>query len=78
MLADAPLFGTGRGRRPYRRCFLVTATDFANPAVTIARALTDMFSGIRPSDIPGFIAAEGAGTAAAVVMFRWLLPNAMR
>jgi len=46
--------------------------------VTIARALTDTFSGIRPSDIPGFIAAEGAGTAAAVVMFRWLLPNAMR
>ena len=54
--------------------FWFTPTDFANPAVTLARALTDTFSGIRPSDVPGFIIAEIAGAAAAVVMFRWLLP----
>jgi glycerol uptake facilitator-like aquaporin len=41
--------------------FWFTATDFANPAVTIARALTDTFAGIRPSDVPGFIIAETVG-----------------
>ena len=55
--------------------FWFTPTDFANPAVTLARALTDSFSGIRPSDVPGFIVAEMAGAAAAVAMFRWLLPQ---
>jgi glycerol uptake facilitator-like aquaporin len=54
--------------------FWFTPTDFANPAVTLARALTDTFSGIRPSDVPGFIVAEMAGAVAAVIMFRWLLP----
>ncbi len=56
--------------------FWFTATDFANPAVTIARALTDTFSGIRPSDVAGFLAAEAAGALAAIVVFRWLLPDA--
>lgn len=55
--------------------FWFTATDFANPAVTLARALTDTFSGIRPSDVAGFIAAEAAGAAAAIAVFRWLLPG---
>ena len=55
--------------------FWFTPTDFANPAVTLARALTDTFSGIRPSDVPGFIVAETAGAVAAVVLCRWLLPN---
>jgi glycerol uptake facilitator-like aquaporin len=55
--------------------FWFTATDFANPAVTLARAFTDTFSGIRPSDVPGFIGAEFAGATAAVIMFRWLLRN---
>jgi glycerol uptake facilitator-like aquaporin len=55
--------------------FWFTPTDFANPAVTLARALTDTFSGIRPLDVPGFIIAEIAGAVAAVVLFRWLLPN---
>jgi len=41
--------------------FWFTPTDFANPAVTLARALTDTFAGIRPSDVPGFIVAEIAG-----------------
>jgi glycerol uptake facilitator-like aquaporin len=54
--------------------FCFTATDFANPAVTIARALTDSFAGIRPQDIAGFIAAEMLGAAVAIVVFRWLLP----
>jgi glycerol uptake facilitator-like aquaporin len=53
--------------------FWFTPTDFANPAVTVARALTDSFSGIQPLDVPGFIAAEFAGVAAAVALFRWLL-----
>ena len=43
--------------------------------MTLARALTDTFSGIRPADIPGFITAETAGAVAAVIMFRWLLPD---
>jgi glycerol uptake facilitator-like aquaporin len=55
--------------------FWFTPTDFANPAVTLARALTDTFSGIRPSDVPGFVVAEIAGTGAAIVLFRWLLPS---
>ena len=45
------------------------STSFANPAVTIARALTDSFSGIRPADVPGFIAAQATGAAAA--SFAW-------
>lgn len=53
--------------------FWFTATDFANPAVTCARALTNTFSGIRPADVPAFIAAEIAGAIAAIVVFRWLL-----
>lgn len=54
--------------------FWFTATDFANPAVTLARAFTDTFSGIRLLDVPGFLIAEMAGTLAAVMVFRWLLP----
>lgn len=55
--------------------FWFTPTDFANPAVTLARALTDTFAGIRPLDVPGFIVAQCAGAVAAVVLFRWLLPG---
>ena len=58
--------------------FWFTATDLANPAVTIARALSDTFSGIRPSDVAGFIAAEAVGAGAAILVFRWLLPKASR
>lgn len=58
--------------------FWFTPTDFANPAVTLARALTDSFSGIRPSDVPGFLVAEIAGAVAAVGMFRWLLQTPVR
>lgn len=55
--------------------FWFTATDFANPAVALARALTDTFSGIRPVDVPGFVAAEMLGALTAVLLFRWLVPD---
>jgi glycerol uptake facilitator-like aquaporin len=51
------------------------STSFANPAITIARALTNTFTGIRPQDVPGFIAAQGLGAAAATILFRWLVPS---
>ncbi|HEX3703265.1 MAG TPA: MIP/aquaporin family protein [Vicinamibacterales bacterium] len=54
--------------------WFTASTSFANPAVTMARALTNTFSGIRPSDVPGFVAAQIFGAAAATVLFRWLYP----
>ena len=54
--------------------WFTASTSFANPAVTIARALTDTFSGIRPVDVAGFIAAQIAGAIAATFLFRWLAP----
>ena len=54
--------------------WFTASTSFANPAVTLARALTDTFAGIRPADAPGFIVAQLAGAAAATVLFRWLVP----
>jgi glycerol uptake facilitator-like aquaporin len=48
------------------------STSFANPAVTIARSLTDSFAGIRPADVPGFIVAQLVGGALAALLFRWL------
>lgn len=53
--------------------WFTASTSFANPAVTIARALTRTFSGIRPLDAPGFIAAQLAGAAVALVLAEWLL-----
>jgi glycerol uptake facilitator-like aquaporin len=52
--------------------WFTSSTSFANPAVTIARTLTDTFAGIRPIDAPAFIAAQLAGAAAATALFRWL------
>jgi len=54
--------------------WFTASTSFANPAVTIARSLTDTFAGIRPVDVPGFLVAQLAGAAAATLLFRWLLP----
>lgn len=54
--------------------WFTASTSFANPAVTLARAATDTFSGIRPADVPGFLVAEVAGAAAATALFRWLTP----
>jgi glycerol uptake facilitator-like aquaporin len=55
--------------------WFTASTSFANPAVTLARSLTDTFSGIRPSDAPGFICAQLLGAAVATVLFRWLVPT---
>ena len=52
--------------------WFTASTSFANPAVTIARALTDTFSGIRPSDAPGFILAQLVGAGLAAAFFTWL------
>jgi glycerol uptake facilitator-like aquaporin len=54
--------------------WFTASTSFANPAVTLARAASDTFAGIRPADVPGFIAAQIAGATAATVLFRWLAP----
>jgi len=54
--------------------WFTASTSFANPAVTIARCLSDTFAGIRPVDAPGFILAQLAGCIAATVLFRWLMP----
>jgi glycerol uptake facilitator-like aquaporin len=53
--------------------WFTSSTSFANPAVAIARSLTNSFSGIRPIDLPGFIAAELCGAVAALMLMSWLL-----
>jgi glycerol uptake facilitator-like aquaporin len=54
--------------------WFTASTSFANPAVTIARAFTNTFSGIRPNDVPGFVVAQILGGGAATLVFRWLVP----
>lgn len=54
--------------------WFTSSTSFANPAVTLARAASDTFAGIRPVDVPGFIVAQLAGAAAATMVFGWLFP----
>ena len=56
--------------------WFTASTSFANPAVTVARSLSDTFTGIHPVDVPGFVIAQFAGGVAATVMFRWLMPVA--
>jgi glycerol uptake facilitator-like aquaporin len=55
--------------------WFTASTSFANPAVAIARSLTDTFSGIRPMDVPFFAVAQIAGALTATLLFRWLVPN---
>src|SRR5262249_56389830 len=55
--------------------WFTASTSFANPAVTLARAASDTFAGIRPTDAPGFILAQLVGAAAATTLFRWLVPS---
>ena len=55
--------------------WFTSSTSFANPAVTLARAASDSFAGIRPGDTPGFIAAQALGAACATMLFRWLAPR---
>jgi len=52
--------------------WFTSSTSFANPAVTFARSLTNTFAGIQPNHVPGFIVAEIAGGAVAVLFFGWL------
>jgi glycerol uptake facilitator-like aquaporin len=52
--------------------WFTASTSFANPAVTIARSLSDTFAGIRPADVPAFLAAQLAGGFSAVVVADWL------
>lgn len=54
--------------------WFTSSTSFANPAVTIARALTDTFAGIAPQDVTGFILAQLIGGACAVALCAWLIP----
>jgi len=79
----AVIWGTSRTRHsatPFAVGAYITAaywftasTSFANPAVTLARALTNTFSGIRPADVPAFLAAQLAGALCATLLFRWFL-----
>jgi glycerol uptake facilitator-like aquaporin len=55
--------------------WFTASTSFANPAVTLARAATDTFAGIRPSDVPAFVTAQLLGAASATALFRWLVPT---
>jgi glycerol uptake facilitator-like aquaporin len=78
------IWGTSRLRSnatPFAVASYITAaywfsasTSFANPAVTIARSLSNTFAGIRPADVPWFILAQLAGAMAATLLFRWLVP----
>ncbi|HEV8640246.1 MAG TPA: MIP/aquaporin family protein [Methylomirabilota bacterium] len=54
--------------------WFTASTSFANPAVTLARSASDTFAGIRPADVPGFVAAQLLGAAAATALFHWLVP----
>lgn len=55
--------------------WFTASTSFANPAVTVARALSDTFAGIRAADVPFFLAAQIAGALTATFLFRWLVPS---
>jgi glycerol uptake facilitator-like aquaporin len=55
--------------------WFAASTSFANPAVTLARALSDTFAGIAPADVPAFIAAQLVGMSVAVGVVAWLWPK---
>ena len=56
-------------------CWFTSSTSFANPAVTIARSLSDSYAGIRPVDVLPFIAAQILGAFAACTVFKWLIKD---
>jgi glycerol uptake facilitator-like aquaporin len=58
--------------------WFTASTSFANPAVTVARSLTDTFAGIAPTGVPMFVAAQFAGMLAALLVTQWLWPPALR
>src|SRR5271165_4018068 len=84
----AVIWGCGRARPsavPYAvgayiaaAYWFTSSTSFANPAVTLARAVSDTFAGIRPVDAPGFIAAQVVAALVAVFYFRWLASGAAK
>ena len=55
--------------------WFTSSTSFANPAVTLARTLTNTFTGIRPVDVLPFVAAQVVGATVATALFRWLVPQ---
>jgi glycerol uptake facilitator-like aquaporin len=55
--------------------WFTASTSFANPAVTLARAASDTFAGIRPADVPVFVVAQLAGAVAAAAMMRWFVAS---
>ena len=55
--------------------WFTSSTSFANPAVTLARAASDTFAGIRLADAPGFVIVQLLGAAASTALFRWLVPT---
>ena len=55
--------------------WFTSSTSFANPAITVARSLSDTFAGIAPHDVPLFIAAQLTGAAVAAMLARWLFPR---
>ena len=55
--------------------WFTASTSFANPAVTVARSLTDTFAGVRPVDVPAFVTAQLVGAFAATALFQWLMPR---
>jgi len=57
--------------------WFTSSTSFANPAVTLARAATNTFAGIRPADVPGFLVGQVVGAALATGLFRWLSPRTL-
>lgn len=80
------ILGTVRYRRlsvaPAVALYIVAAywftssTSFANPAITVARSLTNTFAGIAPNDVPLFIVAQLLGAACAALLARWLFEGA--
>jgi glycerol uptake facilitator-like aquaporin len=56
--------------------WFTSSTSFANPAITVARSLSDTFAGIAPRDVPYFIVAQLAGAACAALLARVLFPDA--
>jgi glycerol uptake facilitator-like aquaporin len=55
--------------------WFTASTSFANPAVTLARSLSDSFAGIAPTSVPGFVLAQLAGAALGSLLFHWLLDS---
>ena len=79
---DPDDFGTVRSRREWvpatvalyiiAAYWFTSSTSFANPAITVARSLTNTFAGIAPRDVPPFVVAQLAGAVLAAVVARYL------